>query len=175
MNELHKLGAAFSLATSLAMFAGCNTSAPPAASGPSAEGASYLLAAEPTSAKGVKDVRANAKDADEVILIGRIGGEEKPWIEGQAAFLIVDTSLKPCNERPGDNCPIPWDYCCDADELPKSKVMVKVVDAGGKTVATDARKLLGLKELQTVVVHGKAKRDDAGNLAILADGIFVRK
>lgn len=175
MNELHKLVTAFSLATSLAMLAGCNTSAPPAASGPTAEGASYLLAAEPTAAKGVKDVRADAKDADEVTLIGRIGGDEKPWVEGQAAFLLVDTSLKPCNERPGDDCPIPWDYCCDADELPKSKVMVKVVDTSGKTVATDARKLLGLKELQTVVVRGKAKRDEIGNLTVLADGIFVRK
>ncbi len=53
--------------------------------------------------------------------------------------------------------------------------MVKVVDTSGKTVATDARKLLGLKELQTVVVRGKAKRDEIGNLTVLADGIFVRK
>ncbi len=52
--------------------------------------------------------------------------------------------------------------------------MVKVVDDGGKTVATDARKLLGLKELQTVVVRGRAKRDEAGNVTVLADGIFVR-
>jgi len=175
MNELCKLVTVSSLATSLAMFAGCSTSAPPVASGPSAEGASYLLAAEPVTAKGVKDVRADAKDADDVTLIGRIGGDEKPWVEGQAAFVIVDSSLKPCNERPGDNCPSPWDYCCDADELPKSKVMIKIVDAAGKTVATDARKLLGLKELQTVVVRGKAKRDEAGNLTVLADGIFVRK
>lgn len=40
--------------------------------------------------------------------------------------------------------------------------MVKVVDSSGKPLATDARKLLGLKELQTVVVHGVAKRDDTG-------------
>jgi len=52
--------------------------------------------------------------------------------------------------------------------------MVKVVDATGKSVGTDARKLLGLKELLTVVVHGRAKRDEAGNLTVLADGVFVR-
>ncbi len=51
---------------------------------------------------------------------------------------------------------------------------MKVVDASGKTVATDARKLLGLKELQTVVVHGRAKRDEAGNLTVLTESLFVR-
>lgn len=160
----------------LTLNSGCGPSSTPAAKdGASAEGAAYLLTSEPSGAKGVKETRTAAKDSDEVTLVGRIGGEEKPWVEGQAAFLIVDTSLKPCNERPGDDCPIPWDYCCDAGELPTSKAMIKIVDAGGKTVATDARKLLGVKELQTVVVHGKAKRDDAGNLTVLADKIFVRK
>jgi len=169
------LGNSFIVAIALAL-GGCGGATPkPSISEATAEGKVYLLTSEPAGAKGVKDTRAAAKDADEVTLIGRIGGDEKPWVEGQAAFLIVDTSLKPCNERPGDDCPIPWDYCCDAGELPTSKAMIKIVDTTGKTVATDARKLLGVKELQTVVVHGKAKRDDAGNLTVLADKIFVRK
>lgn len=83
-------------------------------------------------------------------------------------------ALKPCNEKDDDACPTPWDYCCDVDDLPANKAMVKVVDGSGNTVATDARKLLGLKELQTVVVRGRAKGDEAGNLTVLADGIFVR-
>jgi hypothetical protein len=33
---------------------------------------------------------------------------------------------------------------------------------------------LGAKELSTVVVKGKAKRDDAGNLTVLASGVYVR-
>lgn len=164
------------LVASMALVAGCGTSTTtPAATGPSAEGKAYLLATEPASAKEVKEVRTAAKDAEEVTLVGRIGGDESPWIEGQAAFLVVDNSLKPCNEKGDDGCATPWDYCCDADALPGLKAMVKVVDASGKTVQTDARKLLGLKELQTVIVHGKAKRDEAGNLTVLADGIFVRK
>ena len=52
--------------------------------------------------------------------------------------------------------------------------MVKFVDENGKSVETDARELLGVKELQTVVVTGKAQRDDAGNLTVLASGLFVR-
>ncbi len=39
----------------------------------------------------------------------------------------------------------------------------------------DARKLLGVKELTTIVVQGIAQRDDANNLTILASGVFVKK
>ena len=49
---------------------------------------------------------------------------------------------------------------------------MKIVDASGKPVATDARKLLGVKELQTVVVRGTAKRDEAGNLTVLGEWHF---
>lgn len=38
----------------------------------------------------------------------------------------------------------------------------------------DARELLKIKELSTVVVKGKARRDDAGNLTVLATGIHVK-
>ena len=51
---------------------------------------------------------------------------------------------------------------------------MKFVDEQGKTLPTDARQLLGLKELQTVVIQGKAKRDDAGNLTVLASGLYVK-
>jgi hypothetical protein len=107
--------------------------------------------------------------------VGRIGGSENPWIEGRAAFSIVDNSLKACSDIPGDNCPRPWDYCCQTDQLPTATALVKLVDESGELVKTDARKLLQLKELATVVVQGKAQRDEAGNLTVLADGIYVRK
>lgn len=155
---------------SLAVGCGGNSSSP--TSSPSAEGAAYKLASEPAGARGVKEAREHSKDDEHITLVGRIGGDANPWVEGQAAFLIVDPSMQPCSTDEG--CPTPWDYCCDVDQLAANKAMVKVVDASGKTVATDARKLLGLKELQTVVVHGRAKRDEAGNLTVLAEGVFVR-
>ncbi|MEX2027245.1 MAG: hypothetical protein WEH44_08085 [Pirellulaceae bacterium] len=173
MFNAYRITIAALVAVTASIVAGCNTSpSTDNAAAPSAEGAAYRLASEPAGAKGVKDVRADAKDEDEVTVVGRIGGDANPWIEGQSAFLIVDSAMKPCSESEG--CPTPWDYCCDADSLPQSKAMVKVVDAKGKPLAGDARKLFGLKELQTVVVHGRAKRDEAGNLTVLADGVFVR-
>ena len=51
----------------------------------------------------------------------------------------------------------------------------KFVDEQGQTVAVDARELLGLKESQMVVVQGKAKRDEQGNLTVLAEGLYVRR
>ncbi|MDP6554629.1 MAG: hypothetical protein QGF59_06925 [Pirellulaceae bacterium] len=39
----------------------------------------------------------------------------------------------------------------------------------------DARELLKVKELSTVVVKGKAQRDDAGNLTVVASGVFMKK
>jgi hypothetical protein len=173
MSKLHYTWCSV-VAVAVTAFVGCGTSStsPAANSAASAEGAAYRLSAEPAAAQGVKAAKEAAKNQDEIVMVGRIGGDTNPWIEGQAAFLIVDSALKPCSEDEG--CPTPWDYCCDAGDLPANKAMVKVVDGSGQTVATDARKLLGLKELQTVVVHGRAKRDEAGNLTVLADGVFVR-
>ena len=175
MFDAYRIGLAALVAITAVIAIGCNKSPTADSAGaPSAEGAAYRLASEPAGAKGVKDTRADAKDDDEVTVVGRIGGDANPWIEGQAAFLVVDTSLKPCNEQADDACETPWDYCCDTDTLPQSKAMVKVVDANGKPLPGSAKTLLGLKELQTVVVHGRAKRDEAGNLTVLADGVFVR-
>ena len=52
--------------------------------------------------------------------------------------------------------------------------MVKVVDENGSLVKADARELLKVKELTTVVVTGEAQRDDAGNLTLLASGVYVK-
>src|SRR5262245_40379084 len=73
------------------------------------DGSKYLASSEPAGAKDVIDVRKDAKDGDNVVVVGRIGGDVDPWIQGSAAFSIVDRSLKPCNEREGDSCKTPWD------------------------------------------------------------------
>ena len=103
--------------------------------------AKYLLASEPAGAKGVKETRQQAKDGDEVVVVGRIGGSVKPFT-GRAAFTIVDLKYKACSDREGDNCETPWDYCCESpDELAKGTVLVKLVDSAGKTLPDDAKEL----------------------------------
>lgn len=168
------------LSLMVGVIVGCsnNASAPQkskTASTPSADGAKFLLASEPSGAKSVIDARKAGKDSDEIVIVGRIGGSENPWIDKRAAFSIVDNSLKACSDIPGDSCKTPWDYCCQTDQLPASTALVKVVDDAGKVVDVDARELLNLEELQTVVIRGKAQRDGEGNLTVLAKGIYVKK
>lgn len=134
----------------------------------------YLLKEEPKTAADVIVTRGKAKDKDDVVVVGRIGGRENPWIKGSAAFSIVDVSLKPCNETEGDTCETPWDYCCETD-LPKATLFVTILDSEtGKTLKQDAREVFKLKELQTLVVQGKAQRDSEGNVTLAASHIFVR-
>jgi hypothetical protein len=121
----------------------------------------------------VIDVRKDARDGDEVLVVGKVGGEKRPFVKDRAAFTLVDLSLKSCDEIPGDNCKTPWDYCC-APGLAEARLLVKFVDDQGRTLPTDARQLVGIKELQTVVVRGKARRDDSGNLTVVATGLHVR-
>lgn len=135
----------------------------------------FLLTVEPGVANDVIKVRENSSDGDDVVIVGRIGGSQNPWIEGRAAFSIVDGSLKACSDIEGDNCPTPWDYCCETSKLPTATALVKIVDERGDLVKADARDLLQVNELSTVVVQGKAKRDDAGNLTVLASTIYVKK
>jgi hypothetical protein len=140
-------------------------------SAPTLDG-SYLIQNEPAGAADVMAVRQNAKDQQDVLIVGRIGGKKNPWIKGVAAFPIVDRSLESCDQK-GHNCPTPWDYCCSTN-LPKAMVLVMFVDEQGEVVKKDARELLGVKELDTVVVQGKAKRDKAGNVVILASKLHVQ-
>lgn len=166
-----------SLGLAIATVVGCGTSAAPTTTtAPSAKApdARYVLADEPADAQSVIAVRKAAQDGDEVTITGRIGGDVDPWVQGRATFLIADHSLTPCSEREGDNCPTPWDYCCESG-IAESKATIKIVDDAGETVPTDARELLGVKELQTVTIRGQAKRDEAGNLTVLAKGVYVKR
>lgn len=160
---------------------GCAREAsPPSISKPSTEaapidGSKYLLNEEPSGAEDVIAARQGAEDGEDILVVGRIGGASNPWVDGRAAFTIVDRSLKACSDIPGDPCAKPWDYCCETSQLPNSTALVKVVDEQGEMVKADARELLDVKELATVVVQGKAQRDESGNLTVLASGVHVKK
>jgi hypothetical protein len=155
------------------LLAGCGSSqTETSVSNAASDGSKYLLSSEPSGAQDVKVLLESAQDGDDVTVVGRIGGDENPWIDGQAAFDVADLSLTPCNEIEGDNCPKPWDYCCEP-ERDAHRTVVMVVDERGHVVRVGAKELLNLQELQTVVVRGKATRDSAGNLSVLATGVYV--
>lgn len=151
----------------LPISAGCGTAATAKTENVKSE---LVLNAEPGGAMDVLDVRENAKDGQAVVMLGRVGGGIRPWIEGRAAFLLTDERVQGCEDgQCGEECA----QC--AKELAEASTMVKFLDANQKVMAVDSRELLGLKERQIVVVRGTANRDANGNLSIVATGIYVRK
>lgn len=95
----------------LSLLIGCADKTDTTTPAASIDGSKFLLTSEPADAVDVIKVREEAKDGDDVVILGRIGGSENPWVEGRAAFSIVDPSLKSCKECGSDDCPKPWDYC----------------------------------------------------------------
>ncbi|MDG1874039.1 MAG: hypothetical protein P8J27_09010 [Mariniblastus sp.] len=164
------------IALGVLVISGCSNSTPVAEK---FDASPYLLNAEPENGVDVAAVREAAKDQEDITIVGRIGGNAEPWVKDRAAFYMVDRALLACSDEKEDgedcSCPTPWDYCCETDKLPNAMVLVKFVDSDGAIIKHDAKDNFGIKELDTVVIQGKAERDDAGNMTVLAKAMFVRK
>jgi hypothetical protein len=166
------------VALALGLAAGCNPAGSSDSGGtgggaPDAlvEGRKFLLDREPDAARGVREVKKQAKDGDEVVVVGRVGGSGKPFVEGRGSFLIVDPELKPAAE-----CDCPWDYCeTPRKQLAAARAVVRFLDGKGRTLQAGAREVFDIKELSTVVVRGKARVDEKGNLTVLGSGLYVRQ
>jgi hypothetical protein len=166
------------LISGLVISSGCGTSpdaTPQLLSTPvSVDASQYKLAEEPDGAVGVIAARESAEDGAPLVLVGRIGGCAKPWVEGRAAFTLLDASMSVVTEgedsAEGEIC---TGDCCATERL-GCTTLVKVVDQQGKILPIDSRDLFGLKESDMVVVQGTAKKDESGNFVMLAKGIFIR-
>ncbi len=139
------------------------------------DGKQFLLSEEPDGAVGVIAARESAEDGAPLVIVGRVGGSANPWIDGRAAFMLLDASMSVVAEgkdsAEGELC---TGDCCATERL-ACTTLVKLVDAGGQVVPVDSRKLLGLKESDMVVVEGTAKTDKSGNFSMLANRVFIRK
>ncbi|MFG0266127.1 MAG: hypothetical protein ACF8AM_13425 [Rhodopirellula sp. JB055] len=162
------------MAGAIALISGCGGAevADQAPSTSSAADSAYLASSEPANAMPVGEARAKASDGEELTLVGLIGGSTEPFVDGLAAFTVVDPEIPHCSTEEG--CPTPWDYCCTQDQVKDNIATVKVVDESGSPVSQTASDLLDVHELSTVVVQGVARRDDQGNLTVEANDIFVR-
>jgi hypothetical protein len=135
--------------------------------------AGLMLAQAPADAKDVLALK-QAKEGEQVILRGKVGGRVEPFVEGRAVFQVVDASLQSCKDIPGDTCPTPWDYCCDAD-VNKKSASIQVVGADGKPLRTGLKGVGGLKPLSEVTIKGTvAKAGETGPVIVNATGIHVK-
>ena len=76
---------------------------------------------------------------------------------------------------PEDECPTPWDVCCDdPDVITASIATIQVVDDEGRPLKSGLRGVGGMKELSSLVVKGVvAKGSNEKNFLVNATGIHV--
>jgi hypothetical protein len=176
---MRTLRLSFVLSATIALVCGCggapNAGSRVAIASPQIGGARYTLAEEPDDAIGVIDARQSASDGAPLTVVGRIGGTVSPWVNGRAAFTLLDASLmlvaEGADTGEGQIC---TGDCCAA-ERSHATMLVKIVDDEGRVLEVDSRQLLGIAENDMVVVRGTAKKDKNGNVALAADAVFVRR
>jgi len=125
----------------------------------------------------VAAAKAAARQGEEIVLVGRIGGSEEPFVKGRAVFTIVDPSLKSCADMDDpDHCKTPWDYCCeDRDAMKRGSATIEIAGPDGRPLPVDLRGTADLVPLATVAVTGTVvERNDAGLLVVRAKRIEVR-
>ena len=116
----------------------------------------FFAATPPAGAAEIHEVRASATPGEEITLHGRVMGRMRPFVDGRAAFVLGDTTLlTPCNEKPDDSCPTPWDVCCDSAEAKrKGTATVQIIGDDGRVIAQPLREVYGMVELSTLTVRG---------------------
>lgn len=188
MNDVHRMRqvALCLILVGVLVVAGCagesntqttpGTGAPaPAAAAPESAGKiadSLFVDKAPENPLNVIQAVGSAKEGETIVLRARIGGSREPFVDGRASFTVADMSLKACNDRPGDACASPWDFCCESRA---GKVAtIQVVGADGAVLKSNLKGLHGLAPLGTIVVEGKVgPRPDSTVLMINAQRIFV--
>ena len=134
----------------------------------------YYLPSAPSGALDVAAARAAAVSGEKLVVRGDVGGSTRPFVEGLAAFTLVDGALDSC-EGDGMGCETPWDYCCvDPAALRDGTLTVEFRGPQGP-LATGARGFHGLDHLSGVVVEGLAEVDERGNVTLVASGLHVAR
>jgi hypothetical protein len=167
------------LALALTALAACSheKEAPPAPKAGAPEATATLpaalkLEAAPPAAISVIELRNSAVDGAEVVVTGRV----KDFGSNRAVFTIADLSLRACSDEGdpmADSCETPWDYCCiDSKVVAQGTTAIELRD-GAEPAKGTAQGWNGLDHLKQVTVRGKVKRAADGDLAVIADGIFI--
>ncbi len=143
-------------------------------------GQQFVLDEEPPGVLGILDYREAAGEAashaaEEVALLGRIGGGQPTWSSQSASFLLSDPSQAFAADSQhvctSDNCP----FCKSQQGQDQSQAIVMLTGEDNRVPPHDARKLLPLAEGQMVVVRGRPQINALGQLIVHARGIYVRR
>ena len=129
-------------------------------------------------ALSVNEVRTNNSTDKELVVEGFIGGRKRPFTKSSAIFVLGDHSLETCDEKDDDNCPTPWDVCCeDRKKIANSTITVQLLDANGSLLAGTLEGVAGLEAGAKVKVKGSLDEKsstrafiiNAKNIQLVAD------
>ena len=137
---------------------------------------SILLPEIPEGAVSITEARQKPAPGTKVTLSGKVMGNENPIIQSRALLTLGDPArITSCDLIPGDECPTPWDVCCDdPDMVTASIATIQVLDEQGRPLKAGLRGLGGLKELSSLIVVGEvAEGSHENNFLVNATGIHV--
>ena len=94
-------------------------------------------------------------EADQLLVIqGFIGGMVEPFTQSRALFVLGDESIKTCDKTPGDNCPTPWDACCeDRKKLLDGSITVRLLDDQGQILQGTLKNVMGIEAGKIIKVE----------------------
>jgi len=183
MTKMTKLVLVMTLAVATALaVTGCDGDQAPTAPPPpqptaadAALPADLFLDKAPDGAQELAAAKKSAKAGDEIVLRGRVGGQEEPIAPNRAILTLLDSAIKTCNQMAGDTCKTPWDACCEPGEVLRANTAtIQIVDADGRPLKTGLRGVHGIEPMKEVVIVGEVKGQEADTLVVDATGIYVK-
>ncbi|MAJ46066.1 MAG: hypothetical protein CBC35_02050 [Planctomycetes bacterium TMED75] len=137
--------------------------------------ASTFVNVRPEGSVMLADIKASGNVGDKVVVEARVGGRATPFVDGSAMFIAADPRLVSCDQRPGDHCKIPYDYCCeDPAAMKAGTATIQLVDSNGIPYPVGARGQGGIEPLKTVVISGViSEKNEQGIMVIDGSTIWV--
>lgn len=137
---------------------------------------SFYVDEAPADSQQISAIFADPTPGREIVVSGEVMGRMHPFVEGRGMVMLGDpTKVTPCNRIPGDECPTPWDCCCDDPEvLKKSITTIQFLDDEGKIIRNGLRGYKGIEELTFLTVKGTiAEGSNAENLLVNAQQFHI--
>ncbi len=138
--------------------------------------AAFFTSRRPAEVSDLVKIKPDAEKGDAITFLARVGGREKPFVDGQAIFTVTDPSLVSC-ELMGeeDHCSVPWDYCCTpSEEIRMGSATVRLLGDDERPLRSSAQGAGGLAPARFVVIDGVvADRNEEGLFVVDATRVWV--
>lgn len=86
---------------------------------------------------------------------GFIGTRRDPFSANRASFILGDDTIETCDQILGDNCPTPWDACCeDRNKIRERILSIQILDNNHSLIHGNLNGVGGLKPGLKIKVLG---------------------